>query len=342
MFSCYKSLISTDAICSICNKISRRHLVDQRGEYKIYKCSQCKGVYSVPMKALSPEEYEKCYTKGDEVLNNYRRLISLSPELAINRARNYKTCQLLMNFLKEISQDNIPKTLLDIGCGTGIFLYLAKEMEFEVYGIDQAKEAVHYAKERLGLTNVILGGVGSILSQWRSKFDVITCIQILEHVENPRKFISDISELLAPGGALIIAVPNYNRLKLTKQMWDCPPHHLTRWSANNLELFLRNQGFDKVVIKTTAVDPEFLWSVLIPFSFPKRCREFIKEKEYGIHKQIADLSDSTSERIPALLIKFLVNLPRNACKRIIYIISILFKPFFKKRGFDIVACAQKD
>ena len=97
------------------------------------------------------------------------------------------------------------KRYLDIGCGVGWSLTVAKECGFDPYGIEPQVKAVKFANEKLGL-NVINDYFSSDLFEYES-FDLIVIDQVLEHLPNPRYFLADAFKLLKPGGILFLGVP---------------------------------------------------------------------------------------------------------------------------------------
>ena len=100
-----------------------------------------------------------------------------------------------------------PGRLLDLGCGTGDFLCLAREHGWDATGTEFSKHASNLGTSR-GLT-IVQGEV------WDANFsgdtfDVVTCWHVIEHVRDPRRVIIEISRILRPGGWLILATPNVN------------------------------------------------------------------------------------------------------------------------------------
>ena len=126
--------------------------------------------------------------------------------------------------------------ILDIGCGTG-----RNVIEFskfgQVWGIDNSKEAIKFCKQK-GLKNVGLGssdktGFGS------ETFDVVTLLDVLEHVEEG-KTLFEIKRILKKDGVLIITVPAFSWLW---SQWDVVLHHKRRYTKESLAKVLLKNGF---------------------------------------------------------------------------------------------------
>ena len=129
---------------------------------------------------------------------------------------------------------NIKNTdrVLDIGCGTGCFADYLQSNEY--VGIDSNPASVKEGR-RLG-RNIVKGSVIDFAKIDISKFDTICAFQVLEHLDNPLKFLADISSSMPENSRLIITVPNLNSFLTIRENTplNMPPHHLTRWSLKSL------------------------------------------------------------------------------------------------------------
>ncbi|WP_242120063.1 class I SAM-dependent methyltransferase [Aestuariivivens sediminicola] len=130
------------------------------------------------------------------------------------------------------------KTLLDIGCGTGDFLYAAMRSDWTVAGIEPNAQARGMANEKTD--HVIYDTVDALSTEGRT-FDVITLWHVLEHIPDLDIQISRIKQLLKPKGILVVAVPNYRSFdaRYYKSFWagyDVPRHlwHFNRKAMNTL------------------------------------------------------------------------------------------------------------
>lgn len=147
------------------------------------------------------------------------------------------------------------KKLLDIGSGSGQFLYEAKQLGMDVYGVEPGnfdkKTAI---SENLNIKKGFLHQ-----AKYKSNFfDVITMHHVLEHVDNPDKFLKEVRRILKKGGTLIIGVPNTHSLafKIFGRNWyqlDVP-RHLLNYSDKLLKKYLEKSGFkvEKVIYNSRA------------------------------------------------------------------------------------------
>lgn len=89
--------------------------------------------------------------------------------------------------------------LLDIGCGDGTLGYFAKNKYKEVYGIDISENALKIA-ERRGLIAKKVNLNDEKLPFLDNYFDAVTCLDVIEHVFDPRYLIKEIHRVLRVGG----------------------------------------------------------------------------------------------------------------------------------------------
>jgi 2-polyprenyl-3-methyl-5-hydroxy-6-metoxy-1,4-benzoquinol methylase len=128
---------------------------------------------------------------------------------------------------------------LEVGCGFGAFVArVVEEKAIPFEGCEQNPSAVHVAESR-GIP-VRLETVEELAGRCRAKYDAVCSFQVLEHLVDPRGFLKSACELLRPGGKLILGVPNAESpISSFLRFFDCPPHHMTRWSENVLRNLAR-------------------------------------------------------------------------------------------------------
>ncbi|WP_452225448.1 class I SAM-dependent methyltransferase [Lacinutrix chionoecetis] len=130
------------------------------------------------------------------------------------------------------------KKILDIGCGTGAFLKVAKDNGWEVVGIEPNEKARTIAN-----TNCLnaVYDVDQLEVMEPERFDVITLWHVLEHLPNLAHQVSILKTLLKPNGVVVVAVPNYKSYDASfyKNFWaayDVPRHlwHFNKASVSKL------------------------------------------------------------------------------------------------------------
>jgi SAM-dependent methyltransferase len=127
--------------------------------------------------------------------------------------------------------------LVDIGCGTGA---LTKELERygECTGIDFSEKALDFCRSR-GVRDVQIGTVEATGFE-ANTFDVVLCLDVLEHIPNDTKGIAEIKRILKPGGVAIIFVPVFTFLwSVTDEL----SHHYRRYRLPELTEKFRTEDF---------------------------------------------------------------------------------------------------
>jgi 2-polyprenyl-6-hydroxyphenyl methylase/3-demethylubiquinone-9 3-methyltransferase len=101
------------------------------------------------------------------------------------------------------------RSAVDVGCGAGLLAEPLARLGARVTAIDAAPENIMVAKahaERQGLAiDYRIGGVEGLVGE---TFDLVTSMEVIEHVADPAAFVKELGALLAPGGLMILSTPN--------------------------------------------------------------------------------------------------------------------------------------
>jgi SAM-dependent methyltransferase len=122
------------------------------------------------------------------------------------------------------------RRVLDVGCGSGFFLDLARGANCETCGLELNPAAAEKARaKKHAVWTRLLHEVDR--EQLGGGFDLITFFQLIEHVPDPVTVLQQASRFLNPGGFIAVAVPAAQGVGRFLD-WDphqWPPHHLSRW-----------------------------------------------------------------------------------------------------------------
>ncbi|MBN1405346.1 MAG: glycosyltransferase [Candidatus Omnitrophica bacterium] len=141
---------------------------------------------------------------------------------------------LIVHLIK--SSNIISPQILDVGCGTGANLLAFGKMG-KAFGIDISARAIKFCKKR-GVENVIQCSAEKI--EYADKtFDIITCLDLLEHVADPVEMLAELKRVLKDDGKIIIAVPAFRFLWSQHDEALC---HLRRYTKKSLLSDLKNAG----------------------------------------------------------------------------------------------------
>jgi 2-polyprenyl-3-methyl-5-hydroxy-6-metoxy-1,4-benzoquinol methylase len=221
------------------------------GTFNLFRCAFCKCTFLHPLPAESalagfyPQEYwwsEKPLSEGffsklfHKMEKAYREFV------VADHAR----------FLDYCAKSNRAggKRLLDIGCGSGSFLQCARSHGFLPHGMDMSAKAVEIVQNEHGIP-AKQGGIGQEV--WEgNRFDFITMFHVLEHLPDPRQALRFAAGLLAPGGTLVLQVPNISSLQARvfgKRWYGLDvPRHVINFSPKALGLLLSEMGFEYQIV----------------------------------------------------------------------------------------------
>jgi len=245
--------------CDICGESDFEDLYSMsdktrelKTEFRLVKCKKC-GVFFLNPQP-SQKELEAHYEGRYYSLNGISLKSSKKVSFRIflynlyfnNKNKNFLGKLFFLPFVNYLRGTEISrgKKLLDIGSGSGQFIYEMNQLGMEVTGVEPGNFDEESSKKNgLSIYNSDLISA----SFPKDYFDTITLNQVLEHVSNPSKTLDEIYRILRRRGTFILGVPNNNSLayKLFKENWyqlDVP-RHLFHFSNKNLIKFLQMKGF---------------------------------------------------------------------------------------------------
>lgn len=206
-----------------------------KNNYNIYSCKNCEAGFVFP----TPGDLKNIYTKGYFKSENRN-----SGHGYVNYDKDKEPMRIIFeNYLKEAEKLMTGRRIFDIGTATGYFLDLAKKRGWETYGSDISSYATETARRRGH--EVIVGDLANI--KINKKFNVVTLWDVLEHLEDPKKYLEIANGILEDGGILFINTVNIRSVwaRLMGKRWHLivPPEHLFYFSPKSLRILLKNSGF---------------------------------------------------------------------------------------------------
>lgn len=270
------------ATCPVCGAKERTLLYEgledrvffcAPGKWSLYQCEGCRSAYLDPRPTPMTIglAYQNYFTHKPTLSKSYKHLdikAYIKKSLA-NGYRNFKfgtdfrpawKIGILAAWLMPYQRANIdsfmrnlPKSmpgqrLLDFGCGSGEFLLVARNLGWNVLGIDLDSKAVQVARD-YGL-EVLQGGIEQLINENVGKFDGITLSHVIEHVYEPRVLLEACRKLLNPGGWLWLETPNLDSEghRYFGSNWRDldPPRHLALFTNSSLKQLLIDAGFSKI------------------------------------------------------------------------------------------------
>src|SRR5438876_549318 len=144
-----------------------------------------------------------------------------------------------LRFTEDFQPRRGPLRILDAGCGTGALLdRLEKRPDAEVYGLDFSGQALAYTRER-GHHHLVQADL-TRLPFPDGTFDVITALDVVEHIREDEGALREVNRVLRPGGVLLVSVPAFRFL------WgphDIALQHFRRYTTGEMGRLMRRTGF---------------------------------------------------------------------------------------------------
>lgn len=147
--------------------------------------------------------------------------------------------------------------LLDVGCATGALLQVARELGWEVQGLEAGHASADYARKQLGLT--VHNEPIEEFAPADGPFDAIVCLEVIEHVASPTVALARFERWLVPDGLLLLSTPNFDSLyrRLHGAGWwviNCEDEHVMFFSPRTLARMLEKCGFEVVRMRVRSID----------------------------------------------------------------------------------------
>jgi 2-polyprenyl-3-methyl-5-hydroxy-6-metoxy-1,4-benzoquinol methylase len=208
-----------------------------RQNFNIVCCKACGFKFTNPR----PSDSEiGNYYKSDDYVSHSDTKKGLINQL-YHRVRRYTLKKKLELINSYVSRG----TILDYGCGTGMFLNTCKDAGWNTFGFEPDPDARQIAGKNGGRIVDSKVQLKELIGD--NKFDIISLWHVMEHVTDVDQTLRFFKDNLADKGTLIIAVPNHVSFdgKLYKEFWAGydVPRHLYHFELSTMQKLLGNYGF---------------------------------------------------------------------------------------------------
>jgi 2-polyprenyl-3-methyl-5-hydroxy-6-metoxy-1,4-benzoquinol methylase len=222
---------------------AKDHTVSQN-EFSIWHCNQCTARFTQDVP--SPDAIGAYYASDNYISHSDTKKGLINSLYHLVRRRTLYSKRRLV-----IDETGMLKgAILDIGCGTGAFLHNMQEAGWGITGLEPDEAARKKGAELYGLHPL---EPEKLFELEPAGFHAITMWHVLEHVHNLHAYMKQIETLLAPGGKLFIAVPNYTSYDaaIYKQNWAAydVPRHFYHFSPQSMEHLLRTCNLKLITCK---------------------------------------------------------------------------------------------
>ncbi len=267
-------------------------------EKKMIKCPICHSeAWKLISKDLYTEDnlYLRCKECGSAFCekdtsgldNYYNEYYEFEGSLEKSKYSRHESKHILRNtkwYLKRLGRFKKSGKMLDIGAGRGEFLYMAiKTGHYQCVGLDVSAKSAEYAKQLFGLDLIVSDFKAELFEQ--EKFDVIYMRHLIEHIQDPYRFLADVKAVCNPDAVVVVHLPNdlsftnsfkrfvYRLGKSTECGSLIFPFHLVGYNPYSLKLLFEKAGFRHLKTRTySKLNPHYDCHykltdiVLLPFS----------------------------------------------------------------------------
>ncbi len=226
--------------CPLCDSSTFSIIGNERG-LSVVRCKKCELIYTNPRAKNAQENY---FGDADAFFSEARLIFK--GKKVHHRDRNYEY------ELKKIKKIKPEGAFLDIGTNMGFFLRKVKEAGWKAEGVEPSPALSKIAREQFDLNIHTTFLENADLPA--KHYDVITLIDVFEHVTNPKALLSKCNELLKDDGIIAIKVPNgdYNYFKqqlatllnktASMDVWDCC-EHVVHYTPRTFKKMAESCGF---------------------------------------------------------------------------------------------------
>ncbi len=169
--------------------------------------------------------------------------------------------------LKNLKQDIKSKRVLDIGCGGGILCEPLARLKANVTGIDENKAAINIAKRHAEINKLNISYLNTSIDEakFEEKFDIITCMEVIEHVKDLKSLLIGIRNNLKPNGLFVGSTINktlisyFSTIFLAENILKIVPKNTHQWDdyvkPNVLKKELIFQNFENFFFQGVIYNP---------------------------------------------------------------------------------------
>lgn len=242
---CCMNYLETLSHCPVCGHqhfspflSCQDHTLSQE-KFSIVACAQCQFKFTNPRPSAQSIGQ---YYQSDTYISHHDEAQNLMAKVYV-WVRKF-TLKGKLNLINTLAKKQTSKRLLDVGCGTGMFLHACRLGGWQCSGMEPDPAARAKAEKNIG--QKLLAQIDESLQ--KNTFDVVTLWHVLEHIHTLNETLTTLRESLKTGGHIVIAVPNHQSHDAQKygKYWAAydVPRHLYHFSQNTMIQLLEKHGFE--------------------------------------------------------------------------------------------------
>ncbi len=239
------------------------HVLRSRSRVRVRRCYVCDGAVSRPEATVYGIRYMRCASCSHvyaewrlperEAEEYYRKNEDYSEDYANPKTYRYRLRQIATPKVRFVARyaGKGRRRWLDVGTGVGDIIVAARRAGFDAQGLEISQSSVRFAKKVFGVTLSTRSLAETLEREGEGAYDVVSFFGVLEHVTDPREQVRLARRLLAPGGLLVIEVPNADSVsalsdflygeQVVRHMY--PPFHIMAFTRKSLLRLVRAERF---------------------------------------------------------------------------------------------------
>ncbi len=269
--------------CLLCGSNKLKNIFGD--EHFITRCSNCSFTFSrvIASEEVLQEYYDK-YPIADEYFDlTKHRYISILDQFEPYRQSG---------------------KILEIGCGEAYFLDEAKAKNWKAFGTEISVPLLENARKK---DHTVFESLEKIPLSEYGQFDIIICLEVIEHLPDPKYYAQKFGQLLRPGGCLYMTTPNFNSLArfILGKSWNniVFPEHLCYFTGKTMKRLLTTFNFKEKYTKTEGISPSRFAYAFLKWKRKDKKSEF----KYDYNERDRNFSAQIDKKILLSLIKKATN-----------------------------------
>ena len=314
------SFMAEDIHCCVCHNhdVQKFKLKYQKEKYAVVVCDTCDFHFIPPY-----------YRKKIEY-SNYK---NANVTEAIRNGNNWLKVQRHKLRFQFVSKFVKKGKLFDLGAGWGHFMLAAKELGYDIYGVEISEEPYKYCVNDLKLP---VDHIDFFNLDENKKFDVITMWDVLEHIDKADVFLQKCHKLTADGGYLILQVPQIDSYfsKKQKNNWNMMGlDHVNYFSLKTMKQILANNGYEMVAVKSSFEIKLFIMYSILPI-----LKRFKGNRKKSVHETNVNINAAERQQF----FNKVTAKPMWQLKLFVFIHNILYNLLsFLNIGEEMMVAAKK-
>ena len=215
-----------------------------------------------------------CPTAPKELVDLYREMDDA--DYFIGEKGRLKQARKIIEFFRKHVDLKLIKNWLDVGAGLGSLVEEVSRYDIDVSGLEPSK-ALASAGIELGRDLII----GDLITLSNQKYDVVSLLDVVEHVANPMEFVTQIASKISPGGYLVLTTPDKGSLAaqiMKNSWWHIRPAHVGYFDKSTISNLLETQGLKVLVWGRTT------WYFSIAYIFSRFYKKNVTNKQKWVSK----------------------------------------------------------